>query len=214
MSAYVSPTPAAEMFHPFQKRIVFVLRPRDCDLSGHRRDKQTLTTPRSWVVVKVDRYFGYGMCIQCVWLLFAACVSVVKLSLWVVRTDVLLAPQFELSHNLMVMTPRVMAVEVYIPKISLIVHGCHCLAASSLMFRAGALKIVPVPSSPVALEFKTRERVRATVHVVSIQINVCSTTFGVPTGGLVKARVVILVLATLIVVRELVPSRTSQFETL
>jgi hypothetical protein len=149
-----------------------------------------------------------------VWLLFAACVSVGKLSLWVVRTDVLLAPQFELSHDLMVMTPRMMAVEVYIPKISLIVHGCHCLAASSLMFRAGALKIVPVPSSPVALEFEPREWVRATVHVVSIQKDRRSTTFGVPPGGLVKAGIVILVFRALILVRELVPSRTSQFETL
>ncbi len=80
MSAYVSPTPAAEMFHPFQKRIVFVLRPRDdCDLSGHRRDKQTLTTPRSWVVVKVDRYFG--VCVYSVSLLFAACVFILEFSL-------------------------------------------------------------------------------------------------------------------------------------
>jgi hypothetical protein len=124
------------------------------------------------------------------------------------------AIQFEPSHDLVISTPRVMPIEVYIPPVAFIVHGCGRLATPSLMFRASALKKVPVLSSPVALEFETRERVRATVHVVSIQKNVCSSAFGVPPGALVDAMVVILVLATLIVVREQVPSRTSQFETL
>jgi hypothetical protein len=123
------------------------------------------------------------------------------------------AIQFELSHDLIPTTPRVMPIEVYIPPVAFIVHFRCRLAATSLMFRAGALKIVPVLSSPVALEFKTRERVLATVHVVSIQINVRSTAFRIPTGGLVKATFVILILRTLIAVRELVRSRTIQSET-
>ena len=212
MSAYVSPTPAAEMFHPFQKRIVFVLRPRDCDLSGHRRDKQTLTTPRSWVVVKVDRYFG--VCVYSVSLLFTACVFILEFSLRMAPAVVADARQFELSHDLIVTTAGMMSVQVDVPPVTLIIHFRRLLLAPSTVFRASALKIVPVPSSPVALEFETRERVLATVHVVSIQINVRSTAFRIPTGGLVKARVVILVFGALIVVRELVRTRASQFETL
>ena len=154
------------------------------------------------------------VCVYSVSLLFAACVSVVKLSLRVAPADIFLAPQFELCHDLIVTAPWVMPIEEYIPPVTLIVHFCRFLSAPSTVFRAGALKIVPVPSSPVALEFEPREWVRTTVHIVSIQKDRRSTAFGVPTGGLVKARVVILVLATLIVVRELVPSRTSQFETL
>ena len=107
-----------------------------------------------------------------------------------------------------------MTIQVYIPPVAFIIHLCRRIAALSTVFRASALKIVPVLSSPVASEFETRERVRATVHIVSIQEDGRSTAFGVPTRGRVRTMVVILVFGALIIVRDLVPSRTIQFETL
>lgn len=123
------------------------------------------------------------------------------------------ARQFE-RHDLVVTTPRVMSIEVYIPPIPLIVHLCGRIAALSTVFRASALKIVPILSSPVTSETEPRERVLAAVHIVSIQEDGRSTTFGVPTRGRVRTMVVMLVFGALIVVRDLVPSRTIQFETL
>ena len=147
-------------------------------------------------------------------LLFTTRVSVVKLSLRVAPADVLLAPQFELCHDLVVTAPRVMPVEINVPPVTFIVHLRRFLLAPSTVFRASALKIVPILSSPVTSETEPREWVRATVHIVSVQKDGRSTTFGVPPGGLVKAGIVILVFRALIIVRDLVPSRTIQFETL
>ena len=107
-----------------------------------------------------------------------------------------------------------MTVEINVPPVAFIVHFRRRVAALSTVFRASALKIVPVLSSPVTSEFEPRERVRATVHIVPVQKDGCSTTFGVPPGGLVKTGIVILVFRALIVVRDLVPSRSIQFETL
>jgi len=107
-----------------------------------------------------------------------------------------------------------MAVEINVPPVTFIVHLRRRVAALSTVFRASALKIIAVLSSPVASEFETRERVRATVHIVSVQKDRRSTAFGVPPSGLVKAGIVILVFRALIVVRDLVPSRSIQFETL
>ena len=118
------------------------------------------------------------------------------------------ARQFELCHDLVVTTPRMMAVQEYIPPVTFIIHFCRFLLAPSTVFRASALKIVPVLSSPVASEFETRERVRATVHIVSIQEDGRSTAFGVPTRGRVRTMVVMLVFGALIVVRDLVRSRS------
>ena len=107
-----------------------------------------------------------------------------------------------------------MAIQVYIPPIAFIVHLCGHLAAPSTVFRASALKIVPVLSSPVTSETEPREWVLAAVHIVPVQKDRRSTTFVIPSGGLPKAGIVILVFRALIVVRDLVPSRTIQFETL
>ena len=118
------------------------------------------------------------------------------------------ARQFELCHDLVVTTPRMMAVQEYIPPVTFIVHLCGRLAALSTVFRASALKIIAVLSSPVTSEFEPRERVLATVHVVSVQKDGRSTAFGVPTGGRVRTMVVMLVFGALIVVRDLVRSRS------
>ena len=107
-----------------------------------------------------------------------------------------------------------MAVEINVPPVTFIVHLRRRVAALSTVFRASALKIIAVLSSPVASEFETRERVRAAVHIVSIQEDGRSTAFGVPTRGRVRTMVVMLVFRALIIVRDLVPSRTIQFETL
>ena len=124
------------------------------------------------------------------------------------------AVQFEPSHHLIVTTPRVVAVEINVPPVTFIVIERRHIAAPSLMFRVSALVQVPVPSSPVTNKVEPRERVSAAVHIVSVQKDRRSTAFVVPPGGLVKARVVILVFRALIIVRDLVPSRTIQFETL
>ena len=107
-----------------------------------------------------------------------------------------------------------MPVEINVPPVTFIVHFRRRVAALSTVFRASALKIVPVLSSPVTSETEPRERVRATVHIVSVQKDRRSTAFGVPPSGLGKAGIVILVLRALIIVRDLVPSRSIQFETL
>ena len=81
------------------------------------------------------------------------------------------ARQFELSHDLVVTAPRVMPIEVYIPPIAFIVHLRRRVAALSTVFRASALKIVPVLSLPLP-ETEPRERVRVhSSHCASIQEN-------------------------------------------
>ena len=149
-----------------------------------------------------------------VWLLFTTCVFILKFALRVASAVVADAVQFELCHDLIVTTPRVMSVEENIPPVPFIVHLRRRVAALSTVFRASALEIVPILSSPVTSETEPRERVLAAVHIVSVQKDGCSTAFGVPPSGLVKAGIVILVFGALIVVRDLVPTRSIQFETL